>query len=69
MPTTQPRLAGDRVKSDVLFQRILIRDLTLSCSIGVSDEERARRQRLRIKDRISAMSRAIREFAAGPIRT
>ncbi|MGF1629978.1 MAG: dihydroneopterin aldolase [Kiloniellaceae bacterium] len=48
MPTTQPRLAGDRVKSSVLSQRILIRDLTLSCSIGVSDEERARRQRLRI---------------------
>lgn len=48
MPTTQPRLAGDRAKSSVLSQRILIRDLTLSCSIGVSEEERARRQRLRI---------------------
>lgn len=48
MSTTKPRQAGDRVKSDVLSQRILIRDLTLSCSIGVSDEERARRQRLRI---------------------
>lgn len=29
-------------------QRIVIRDLTLSCSIGVSDEERATRQRLRL---------------------
>src|SRR3546814_16060668 len=48
MSTTQPRLAGDRVKSSVLSQRIFIRDLTLSCSIGVSEEERARRQRLRI---------------------
>ena len=48
MPTTKPRQAGDRVKSDVLSQRIVIRDLTLSCSIGVSEEERARRQRLRI---------------------
>src|SRR3546814_8425189 len=46
--TTQPRLAVDRVKSSVLSQRIFIRDLTLSCSIGVSEEERARRQRLRI---------------------
>ena len=48
MSVTKPRLAGDRVKSDVVSQRIVIRDLTLSCSIGVSDEERARRQRLRI---------------------
>jgi FolB domain-containing protein len=48
MPTTKPRLADDRAKSSVLAQRILIRDLTLSCSIGVSEEERARRQRLRI---------------------
>jgi len=48
MSITKPRQTGDRVKSDVLSQRILIRDLTLSCSIGVSDEERARRQRLRI---------------------
>lgn len=29
-------------------QRIVIRDLTLSCSIGVSEEERARHQRLRL---------------------
>lgn len=48
MSTTEPRQSGDRVKSEVLSQRILIRDLTLSCSIGVSAEERARRQRLRI---------------------
>ena len=48
MSTTEPRQAGDRARSEVLSQRILIRDLTLSCSIGVSDEERARRQRLRI---------------------
>ena len=48
MSTTEPRQAGERTKSEVLWQRILIRDLTLSCSIGVSEEERARRQRLRI---------------------
>ena len=48
MSTTEPRQSGDRAKSEVLSQRILIRDLTLSCSIGVSEEERARRQRLRI---------------------
>ncbi len=48
MPTTTPRPDGDRAKSSLLAQRIVIRDLTLSCSIGVSEEERARRQRLRI---------------------
>jgi FolB domain-containing protein len=48
MSTTEPRPADDRAESQVLAQRILIRDLTLSCSIGVSEEERARRQRLRI---------------------
>ena len=48
MSTTEPRQSGDRAKSEVLSQHILIRDLTLSCSIGVSEEERARRQRLRI---------------------
>jgi len=48
MSTTPPRPDGERPKSKVLAQRILIRDLTLSCSIGVSEEERARRQRLRI---------------------
>lgn len=48
MSTTLPRPDGERAKSTVLSQHILIRDLTLSCSIGVSDEERARRQRLRI---------------------
>lgn len=29
-------------------QRIVIRDMTLTCSIGLSDEERARSQRLRL---------------------
>jgi len=48
MPTTTPRPDDDRAKSSLLAQRIVIRDLTLSCSIGVSEEERARRQRLRI---------------------
>src|SRR3546814_13328538 len=32
----------------VLARRIRIGDLTMSCRIGVSEEERARRQRLRI---------------------
>ena len=35
-------------QSVLVNQRIVIRDLTLSCSIGVSEEERARRQRLRL---------------------
>ncbi len=35
-------------RSTLLVQRTVIRDLTLSCSIGVSDEERARAQRLRL---------------------
>ncbi|TQV83571.1 dihydroneopterin aldolase [Denitrobaculum tricleocarpae] len=29
-------------------QRVVIRDMTLTCSIGLSDEERARSQRLRL---------------------
>lgn len=40
--------AGHMVTSQLLAQRIIIRDLTLSCRIGVSEEERARRQRLRL---------------------
>ena len=34
--------------SKVTAQRIIVRDLSLSCRIGVTEEERARRQRIRI---------------------
>ena len=34
--------------TEVTVQRIIVRDLSLSCRIGVSDDERARRQRIRL---------------------
>lgn len=34
--------------TEVTAQRIIVRDLSLSCRIGVTDEERARRQRIRL---------------------
>ncbi|NIA71907.1 dihydroneopterin aldolase [Pelagibius litoralis] len=48
MNSDKPTPGNEPAASQVLAQRIVIRDLTLSCSIGVSDEERARRQRLRL---------------------
>ncbi len=39
--TTQPEIA-------VTAQRILLSDLTLPCRVGVTEEERSERQRLRI---------------------
>ena len=42
-------VARDRVTgTEVTAQRIIVRDLSLSCRIGVTDEERARRQRIRL---------------------
>ncbi len=47
--TKQTSKTGDAaIGSTLLIQRTVIRDLTLSCSIGVSDAERARPQRLRL---------------------
>lgn len=40
--------AGKRRIGDPTAQKVVIRDLTLSCSIGLSEDERARRQRLRL---------------------
>ena len=48
MGNRQPEQPEQAVETVAEAQRIIIRDLTLSCSIGVSEEERARRQRLRL---------------------
>ena len=39
---------GRGTDSEVTAQRIIVRDLSLSCRIGVTEEERARRQRIRL---------------------
>ena len=39
---------GRQTDSEVTAQRIIVRDLSLSCRIGVTEEERARRQRIRL---------------------
>jgi dihydroneopterin aldolase len=36
------------VETEAAGQRIIVRDLSLSCRIGVTEEERARRQRIRL---------------------
>ena len=48
MGNTQPAPQDQSAETVAVAQRIVIRDLTLSCSIGVSEEERAQRQRLRL---------------------
>ncbi len=39
---------GRASETEVTAQRIIVRDLSLSCRIGVTEEERARRQRIRL---------------------
>lgn len=39
---------GHVTGTEVTAQRIIVRDLSLSCRIGVTAEERARRQRIRL---------------------
>ena len=39
---------GQQTETEVTAQRIIVRDLSLSCRIGVTEEERARRQRIRL---------------------
>jgi hypothetical protein len=39
---------GHETDTEVTAQRIIVRDLSLSCRIGVTEEERARRQRIRL---------------------
>ncbi len=39
---------GHETDTEVTVQRIIVRDLSLSCRIGVTEEERARRQRIRL---------------------
>ncbi len=39
---------GHVTDTEVTAQRIIVRDLSLSCRIGVTEEERARRQRIRL---------------------
>lgn len=61
------RLTSLHAKHDILNAKISQEASRPNpCSLRL---QALKRQRLRIKDRISAMSRAIREFAAGPIRT
>jgi len=45
---TAARGGKRRRLADPKTQQIVIRDLTLSCSIGLTDDERGRRQRLRL---------------------
>ena len=39
---------GRDIETEVTGQRIIVRDLSLSCRIGVTEDERARRQRIRL---------------------
>ena len=39
---------GRESDTEVTAQRIIVRDLSLSCRIGVTEDERARRQRIRL---------------------
>ncbi|WP_020591121.1 dihydroneopterin aldolase [Kiloniella laminariae] len=41
------------IKSNLTEQRLVVRDLTLSCHIGLTDEERLRPQRLRVSLELS----------------
>lgn len=43
-----PDARGRGAGTEVTAQRIIVRDLSLSCRIGVTAEERARRQRIRL---------------------
>jgi len=43
-----PDARSGAADSEVTAQRIIVRDLSLSCRIGVTAEERARRQRIRL---------------------
>ena len=44
---------GRAIETEVTAQRIIVRDLSLSCRIGVTEEERARRQRIRLNLRLA----------------
>ncbi len=48
----QARSAEDPERATATAQRILLSDLTLACRIGVTEEERAERQRLRFNIRL-----------------
>ena len=48
----QARSAEDPERATATAQRILLSDLTLPCRIGVTEEERAERQRLRFNIRL-----------------
>ena len=52
MSTLKPSepVSGDSLlaRTTLTTQRVVIRDMTLTCSIGLSDQERARSQRLRL---------------------
>lgn len=46
---------GHATETEVTAQRIIVRDLSLSCRIGVTEEERARRQRIRLNLRLDVV--------------
>lgn len=54
-------LSGKKRLADPKTQQIVIRDLTLSCSIGLSEDERARQQRLRLNLELEVQPKLPRE--------
>ncbi len=44
-------------RTQVTAQRIIVRDLSLSCRIGVTEDERARRQRIRLNLEVEVVPR------------
>ena len=44
-------------QTQVTAQRIIVRDLSLSCRIGVTEDERARRQRIRLNLEVEVVPR------------
>ncbi len=47
-PPPEDRVSLLRAETEVTAQRLIVRDLSLSCRIGVTEDERARRQRIRL---------------------
>ncbi len=47
-PPPEDRVSLLRAETEITAQRLIVRDLSLSCRIGVTEDERARRQRIRI---------------------
>lgn len=56
--SAEPPAQGERV---LTAQRIIVRDLSLMCRIGVTEDERARRQRIRLNVVVEVDPRPLRE--------